>query len=162
MKAPIHSTKHYVQQTITGVAAAAVVNVQFATSVESTIANAVDEVAEGTVIKAIFVEMWIIDEGANGSAVALLEKIPSGQTSPTAANMAALGTYLNKKNVLYTTMGLTPNDGIAQPRLMTRDWFKIPKGKQRMGLGDRIVYSIRNFSAQQANICGFATYKEYS
>ncbi len=158
----VHSTKHYVQFSRSTVGTVANVNEDIALAVESTIANAVDEVAEGTLIKAIFVELWVIDAGAAGSGVVVLSKAPLGNTGPSFTQMNALGIYTNKKNIIYTHQGLFPNDGVANPRLVCARWFAIPKGKQRMGLGDSWKLSITNNSAQDLFYCGFATYKEYS
>ncbi len=158
----VHSTKHYVQFTRSTVSTVSVVNEDIARSVESTVANLVDEVAEGTLVKAVYVELWLIDAGAGGSAVVTLVKAPLANLGPTFANMNALGSYQNKKNVLFTFQGLTPNDGIANPVNVMRGWYKIPKSKQRFGLGDSLILTIANNSAQDMFYCGFATYKEYS
>ncbi len=76
--------------------------------------------------------------------------------------MTALGTFDNKKNILYTTQGLAPNDGVGQPVAVIRQWFKIPKSKQRFGLGDKIRLAIASRGDGVITYCGFATYKEYS
>ena len=135
---------------------------RFIAAVESTTANLVDEVAEGAVVKAIFVELWVLDAGNDGSCVVTISKNPLNNTGPTFVEMNGLGLYPNKKNVLYTHQGLTPNDGITAPRLVCRQWFKIPKSKQSFGLGDFLTLNIANNSGQDLFYCGFATYKEYS
>ncbi len=162
MRAPIHSQKHYVQMTLSQAGTVAVVNEQLILAVESTQANAVDEVVEGSLIKAVYVELWVQDTGNLGSAVVCLIKTPLGNLGPTFGQMNALGQYTNKKNILFTHQGLTPNDGVQGPRLVMRQWFKIPKSKQRFGLGDNLILAIANNSLQDLNYCGFATYKEYS
>ncbi len=131
-------------------------------AVESTVANAVDEVAEGTLVKAVYVEMWILDSANDGSFVITLEKLSSGQNVPSFGQMNALGTYPNKKNILYTTQGLSPNNGVGNPVPIIRQWFKIPKGKQRMGLGDELILTIANNGLNDLEFCGFFTYKELS
>ncbi len=81
----------------------------------------------------------------------------------TTGQMAALHDYDNKKNILFTAQGLlTPNDGGQVPVL--RSWYKIPKGKQRFGLADELVLSIRNNNATaiDINLCGVIIYKEYT
>ncbi len=158
----VHSTKHYVQFSLSQVATASRVNEDLAHAVESTTANLVDEVAEGTLIKAVFLELWVLDTGNDGSGVIIISKLPLDTVGPSFAAMNALGTYNNKKNILYTTQGLFPNDGIANPRVAFKGWIKIPKSKQRFGLGDRLVLTIANNSLQDLNYCGFCTYKEYS
>ncbi len=158
----VHSTKHYVQFPIDQISTGTVQSIVIADGVESTIANSATEVEEGAIVKAVFLELWLENQGNLGEFIATLTKVPEFGTGPTFAQMAALFTYSNKKNILYCTQGLTPNDGVAQPVNLIRNWFKIPKGKQRFGLGDRLILSISNTSAQDLNRCGFATYKEYS
>jgi len=131
-------------------------------AVESTIANSATEVVEGSIVKAVFIEMWLQNTGNLGAFTVTLVKVPEFGTGPTFAQHAALFTYSNKKNILYTTQGLAPDDAVQGPVNVLRTWFKIPKGKQRFGLGDRLILSISNTSAGSLNRCGFSTYKEYS
>ncbi len=162
MKAPIHSDKHYVQMTRSTATAGAANNEDLIIATEGTVANAVDEVVEGAVVKAVFVELWLLDAGAGGSFVVNLSKAPILNAGPTFTNMNSLGTYVNKKNILYTTQGLTANDGITGPIPVIRQWFKIPKSKQRFGLGDKLILTVANNGPQDLFYCGFATYKEYT
>ncbi len=138
------------------------VNEKFIEGIESTQANLVDEVAEGAIVKAIYLELWILDSANDGSFVINLCKVPILNAGPTFTNMNSLGTYVNKKNILYTTQGLTPNNGVGNPIPIIRQWFKIPKTKQRFGLGDTLVLTIANNGANTLEYCGFALYKEYS
>ncbi len=158
----VHSTKHYVQFSRGTVATVARVNLDIAIAVETTSANAVDEVGEGTSLKAVYIELWLLDSGNDGSDVTIVAKLENGALGPSFGQMNGLGTWVNKKNVLFTHQGLTPNDGIAQPFNILRSWIKIPRSKQRFGLGDRLVLTIANNSAQDLFFCGFATYKEYT
>ncbi len=160
MKPVIHSQKHYVQQSRSQVATVAITSIDILRSVEGTIANAVDEVIEGSVTKAVFVEMWLLDTANDGSFIVALEKRPSNGTPMTFAQSNALGTYSNKKNLFYVTQGLSPNNGVGNPVPIIRQWFKIPKGKQRMGLADRLVLNITNNGLNDLEFCGFFTYKE--
>jgi len=162
MRAIIHSTKHYVQQSRSEVATVAIANIDIAKSVESTTANLVDEVAEGTTIKAVFVEMWLLDSANDGSFIVSLEKLPGAAASMNFALSNALGTYANKRNLLYVTQGLSPNNGVGNPVPIIRQWFKIPKGKQRMGLGEKLRLNITNNGLNDLEFCGFFTYKELS
>ncbi len=41
-----------------------------------------------------------------------------------------------------------------------RGWVKIPKGKQRFGLGDEFIVAFESVG-EAAQLCGFSTYKEY-
>ncbi len=162
MKQIIHSVKHYVQMTRSTVPTVTRNNEDIILAVEGTVANGVDEVVEGAIVKAVYIELWVLDAGNAGSAVVVLVKNNGSAGGPTFAQMNALGTYTEKKNVLFTHQGLTPNDGIDAPRLVMRGWYKIPKSKQRFGLGDRLNLVIANNSAQDLFYCGFATYKEYT
>ncbi len=159
MKPIIHSTKHYVQQTRSQVATVAIANLDIALSVESTTANLVDEVVEGAVVKAVFIEMWILDTSADGSFVISLEKRPGGVAAMNFTNSNTLGTYNNKRNLLYVTQGLSPNNGVGNPVPIIRQWFKIPKGKQRFGLGEKLMLNITNNGLNDLEFCGFMTYK---
>ncbi len=162
MRPIVHSVKHYVQQTRSQVATVATVAIDIADSVESTLANLVDEVPEGTSIRAVYVEMWLLDTASDGSFVVTLVKNPAGVNAPTFAQTNALGTYLNKRNVLYVTQGLSPNNGVGNPVPIIRQWFKIPKGMQRMALGDKWRLTITNNGLNDLEFCGFFTYKELS
>ncbi len=160
MKAPIHSVKHYVQITRSQTATVALNTEPLVLSVESTVANAVDEVPEGSIVKAVFVELWLLDSGNDGSFNVTFAKYPGNSANMGFSNAVALGVWPNKKNILYTTQGLSPNNGVGNPVPIIRQWFKIPKGKQRMGLGDKLQLTIANFGLNNLEYCGFATYKE--
>ncbi len=122
--------------------------------------NLVTEVEEGSSIKACYVELWIrAGEVTAGSGQFVLVKIPAGAVDPTTTEMAALNNYVNKKNILVTGMGLF-NDQDADAIAVLKGWYKIPKGKQRFGLGDALI--VRIFSPTiDLHICGVAIYKEY-
>ncbi len=160
MKQIIQSTKHYVQQSRSQVATVSIVNIDISESVVMASNNLVDEVLEGSLIKAVYVEMWLLDQSNDGSFVVTLEKVNGGMPAMTFASINALGFYANKKNVFYTTQGLSANNGVGNPIPIIRQWFKIPKGKQRQGLGDKIVLNIANNGLNNLDFCGFFTYKE--
>ncbi len=162
MKAPIHSTKHYVQTSLTTVAASSIDTTVLISAVATPDKNIVSEVEEGAIVKAIFIERWILGASAGATQITTLAKFPSGQTPFSTTEMAALGSADNKKNVFYTTQGLSSNDGIAGPIPIIRQWFKIPKGKQRFGLGDTLELQTFSQAAVANDICGFALYKEYT
>ncbi len=160
MKAPIHSRKHYVQKTLTTVTAGTSDATQIAFGVNPTLANSAFEVGEGAIIKAVYVEMWARGQDTSpGSVLITLVKTPDAQT-PTFTDMTALDAYTNKKNVLYHTQGLT-NINTVDAIPFVRGWYKIPKSKQRFGLGDSL-FLMTSAQALDTNICGFAVYKEYT
>ncbi len=160
MRPIIQTTKHYVQQSRSQVATVAITNIDISHAVVMASNNLVDEVLEGALVKAVFVEMWLLDSANDGSFVITLEKVNGGMPAMTFASINALGFYANKKNVLYTTQGLSPNNAVGNPIPIIRQWFKIPKGKQRQGLGDKLVLNIANNGLNDLEFCGFFTYKE--
>ncbi len=162
MLAPIVSIKHYVQFENAVIADAARTTRVIATAVAGEATGSTDQVKEGSIIKAIYLEIWF-----KGNAVAgtedkfqfVLEKIPAGGSGVTFTTMNNLQAYNNKKNIFYVSQGVT-GDLTTQAIPIVRQWFKIPKGKQRMGLGDLLALSVSTTGAT-ANNCGFSTYKEY-
>ncbi len=164
MRPIIQSKKHFFQISQATVAQAAVSNLTFVQALEGA-PSAPEHVVEGALVKACYVELWLSQDSASvvGSYTCALLKDPGGSNTPTPGNMAALHDYTNKKNILFTAQGLlTPNDGGQVPVL--RGWYKIPKGKQRMGLGDRMRLVTRNNNATaiDINLCGVIIYKEYT
>ncbi len=158
----VHSTKHYVQNSLATILGSAKLDLVIVEAVAVGSKNDPDEVEEGNSVKAVFLEEWIrSSETSPGSFVAALYKVPGGGTGFSTANMAALHDAENKKNILWTSQGLV-NDQDADALGMMRGWYKVPKSKQRMGLGDRILLTIFAQGAIDLVICGFATYKEYS
>ncbi len=158
----VYSIKHYVQFPISQIGTGTKETLLAVSSVAVDDVNISSEVVEGSSIKAVYFEMWIQNEGTLGEFIMTITKDPVGTNGPNFGDMAALQNFTNKKNVLYTTQGLTSNDGVSGPINIIRGWIKIPKSKQRFGLGDRINMGISNVSANDLVRCGFATYKEYS
>ncbi len=163
MVAPINSTKHYVQLENTTLASGSarqsiLVN---AVAVPTVSASGVD-VTEGSTVKAIFIEHWVKSNASAGTDTKFqlaVEKVPSNQTPITFTQMNNLNTYSNKKNILFYSQGVI-GDLTTQAIPVVRNWFLVPKGKQRQGLGDRIVETLTATAAVIQN-CGFSTYKEY-
>ncbi len=164
MRAPIHSKKHIVQISQSTVAQAAHVNTTLISAQEAP-STTPSGISEGAIVKACYVEFWVSQDSASivGSYTIALYKNPGGNAPLAAATLAALHDYDNKKNILFTAQGLlTPNDGGQVP--VIRGWYKIPKGKQRFGLGDTLLVAIRNNNATaiDINFCGLSIYKEYT
>ncbi len=163
MKPTVNSSKHYIPLTNSELASAGVL--EFDIVEGKTIGNAfaaTADVREGSLVKAIFVELWCAGAGASGTDtqfVAVVLKMPSNSPSMTSTNLLNLQSYGNKKNILYTTQGVLRGlDVQAVP--IIRQWFKIPKGKQRIGLGDKFQLYLTTVGTG-LNRCGFCTYKEY-
>jgi len=161
MKPVIHSVKHYVQTSLSTVTTGAILNTSIIESVVLTSSNLANEVKEGAIVKSVFVELWVIGSVSNQFFTITIDKVPAGATPMTSAESASLFTYQNKKNILYTTQGLASNDGIAGPIPVIRQWFKIPKGKQRFGLADKLFLNVHSRGSDDLIICGFNLYKEY-
>ncbi len=165
MQAPINSIKHYVPRTNVGVNSGAILN---ETIVESVVAPATTnafEVKEGSIVKAVYIEAWIQNSGATSTINQFnvaLEKLPGNSADMTVSQSLNLGGYPNKKNILFAAQG---NQGAAEDGVggmpVLRNWVLIPKGKQRFGLGDKIVLNVTS-TGQTLNLCGISTYKEYS
>ena len=162
MQAPINSIKHYVQaeNANQGSGTRRLISVVDAVSVPTSNPG---EVHQGAIVKAVFLEYWIHSNAGNNMDVKfqmVLEKAPSGVGGISFTDMNNLHVYTNKKNILFYSQGVLGDDTTSAIPVV-RQWFKIPKGKQRFGLGDELIVSI-SATVNDINICGFATYKEYT
>jgi len=162
MKPVINSRKHYVQTTFS--------EANTLTENDETLVIAVDapattnpfNVQEGAIIKAIFWELWVLGSTQDAFFTIIFAKYPGGVNAATFTEMTDLNTWDNKKNILYTTQGLAPNESGAGPMAVYKGWIKIPKSKQRFGLGDQIKFQVASRGVGDINYCGFSTYKEYT
>ncbi len=162
MAAPIVSRKHYVHLTNSELASGGITSFNAVDAVVAPATASSEDVIEGSVVKAVHFEIWCGGRGAANADTQFfmaIEKLPTSAPAMTLAQSSNLGAYPNKKNVLYTTQGVL-GDGTTQSVPIIRDWLLIPKGKQRMGLGDRIAVTITTLG-QAMNRCGIITYKEY-
>ncbi len=161
MLAPISSRKHIVQHTVTQVPTLTVDTAVDVSSVAIQDQNAANEVAEGSVVKAVFVERWLTGTFALGSFVLMAEKSGQDNQPPTITEMTTLDAYANKKNILFTSQGLIPEDN-ANPIPVMRQWVKIPKGKQRFGKADRFRINIAAIGGESVQFCGLTIFKSYT
>ncbi len=165
MRAPINSNKHYVHQTLSTIASGAITGRSVINSVVAPATASADEVRQGAIVKAVYIEIWLLGgeaSGTNTQFTVALEKRPNGAPAMTAANIVNLGAYPNKSNVLYVTNGVLGSDQGGQGSVpVLRSWFKIPKGKQRMALSDRVVCNISAVT-NELILCGLFIYKEYT
>ncbi len=158
VKAQINSEKHILELGPGTVASAAIL-VQNLAVVSATHAVS-NEVREGSTIKAIYIELWVTsDDAAQGNSQASFEKRPSGSPALTFAQSQALNSYPNKKNLFEVHRGLIASN-VRNPTPFFSKWIAVPKGKQRMGLGDLLVLNL-NGIANGVSFCGMALYKEY-
>ncbi len=159
---PITTDKHYIPRTNTGVASGAIEVFKIAhANPRGTARTTVDDIEEGSVIRAVHLEFWLNGRGAANTTqfVLAIIKVPAGATAPTNSNLFNLQAYENKRNVLYTTQGVLSQTG-AQSVPVLRQWLLIPKGKQRMALEDKLHVCLA-VSGETINWCGIAIYKEY-
>ncbi len=164
MRAPIVSRKHIVQHTQFVVASAAVTTFDDIHAVAIQDVNTAAEVVEGSVIKAVYVEMWLTSNTSvepAGSLVMIVEKSQSANIEPSFTNMTTLDAYENKKNILYTTQGIVGSN-TANPVPFIRQWIKIPKSKQRFGLQDKLRIVVAAIGAEDLSGCGLTIYKSYT
>ncbi len=158
----VHSNKHYVQVTFSTVLTLARNAETLVNAVGRQDANVGTEVVEGSTVKAVFLELWAEGTTADQFFTFIIVKLPGGLGNPTFTEMTDLYTWDNKKNILFTSQALASNDGVGNPLPLFRGWIKIPKGKQRFGLGDTLSFLLASRGDASINYCGFATYKEYS
>ncbi len=158
MRAPINSIKHMVQVGINEVMGGTVLETTLVTAVADPSTSV--QIEQGSIVKAVYIELWVLAAGQQvGSFTFIVEKQSGGQPAPDFSDMATLHDYPNKKNILYTTQGLV-GESDANPTPILRTWVKIPKGKQRFGLGDGLRWTISSNIENQTH-CGLAIYKEY-
>ncbi len=163
IKPMVHSIKHYISSTNTSVASGAARVVVLADAILVGTPASTLEIIEGSTLKSVFIEHWIKSSATAGTSVqfsAVLEKVPANASSASVSNVANLQAYENKKNVLWHGQGVL-GDTTTQGVPILRQWFKIPKGKQRFGFGDRLVLTIVAVG-EAFRTCGSSTYKEYS
>ncbi len=162
MRPVIKSRKHYVQFPINQVATGVVENMLLIEAVAVSAKNISREVEEGAIVKACYIELWLQNQSNLGHTVVIISKQNELGLGATFAEMATLDTWTNKKNILFTHEGLTTNDSQGPPLPVLHGWYKIPKSKQRFGLGDILSITVSNPSSNSLDRCGFATFKEYT
>ncbi len=159
MRPVVNAIKHYVHTPSTGIASAGILAQKVITTVVKGAArSSPDVVEEGAIIKAVYVEWWCKADTSGFTVESAIIKLPSGAVGPTATELGNLGAYLNKKNVFEFHQGLAPAGD--QTLALFRHWIKIPKGKQRFGLGDSLKV-FTTFTGSAGDVCGVYIYKEY-
>ncbi len=161
MKAIINSEKHIVQQSLTVVQEQTKSQVVLVSAVAAP--SGPTEVTVGSVVKAIWCEYWLMGESTQPcTATWIIEKVQNSDAAATQAQMQALHSYTNKRNIFKMGQGLI-GDSNTNPIPVIREWVKIPKGKQRMALGDILSFNVSAIGEADngLEICGFALYKEY-
>ncbi len=119
------------------------------------------DVWEGAKIFQCYIELWLNGLGTTNPAKFQLcvVKLSAGQTAPDFADMNNLTAYAGKKNILFTTQGILGRGGNQSVPIL-REWYKIPKGKQRFGLGDSVI-ALLAVTSESIQSCGLVIFKEY-
>ncbi len=162
MLAPIVSIKHILNIENASIASAAKRSVQLIQGVAQTAVTAEGDVVEGSIVKAVYIELWFKSNSVAGTEnkfQLVIEKVTGDQVPITFAQMNTLMGYPNKKNVLHCAQGVT-GDLSTNSIPIFRGWLKIPKGKQRFGLDDELFANISATGAA-ADTCGLCIFKEY-
>ncbi len=159
---PIHSKKHLLQQGVTNIASGALETIVIARADDAPTNASPAEVAVGSIIKAVYIEMWLRGDTGTGvsNVQASFEKIENAGTTMTFTQSTLLNIYPNKSNVFYVTQGLLSGGDNESPLPFLRGWFKVPKGFQRMALGDSLVLNMSAF-VHAIDRCGIFIFKEY-
>ena len=159
MRPTINTEKHYNQESVFTVGAGAISNRIIAVAVVVPSGTSDNEIRQGAIISAVYIEMWLTsDDALQASSIVTLEKVNGNAPLMAAGESAALNVYPNKKNIFHTQMGLIPPN-VQHPLGSVKGWFKIPKGKQRFGLGDRLLLNV-HAQSNGLQACGFFIYKE--
>ncbi len=158
----INSEKHYVAQSLDTVDDNTIKSRAIASAAVNP--STQQQVRVGSSIKALYIELWLLAASSQPVfQITTIEKIVAGADTMTTEQASNLHTYPNKKNILFTTQGLV-GDANSNPIPVLRQWIKIPKGKQRMGLGDTFYINVAARGEAGGNnleMCGMFIYKEY-
>ncbi len=162
MKAPINSVKHVVQRSL-AITEEQTISLEIIGQVVDQQATLPAHIVVGAIVKAVWCEYWILGESSQPCTCTWsLEKIVAGAAAMTQAQGQNIHDYPNKKNIFKMGQGVI-GDSNSNPIPIIREWVKIPKGKQRFGLGDSLVMNISCIGEADNGLesCGFALYKEY-
>ncbi len=160
---PLHTVKHIVQQTTGEVTVGTIDNIDVIETVELSAVADANHVPSGSVIKAVYVEIWLNGEAtspAEPQFIFTVEKVQNGAAAMTFAQGNAMMAYTNKRNVLFISQGILGPEG-NQSVPIHRGWIKIPKGKQRFALGDHLFVNISSVT-HDIQRCGVFIYLEKS
>ncbi len=155
---PVKSVKHEVTWSNLVQDASAIQEEILAVGTSPSALNAASEVDIGSSVKFVYIEVNIAANTITNPKVIHLKVqiIPNGITAITPAQYFST----DRKNILQRGMEMLPKDvGTVFKRIIP---VKIPRGKSRFSVGDKLSFIYVASSAEAINICGFAIYKEYS
>ncbi len=161
VKPMINSEKRIVQITLSNVTALAVGGQTVVNCVQDVNTADPTEVSPGTVVKAIYAELWLLGTGQQpNTSMVFFEKRPANAPVIDFAGAQNTNAYFNKKNILEMHQGLI-GDANTNPVPFFRGWIKIPKGKQRFGLGDKFGFIVSAIT-EDVQFCGLIIFKAYN
>ena len=156
----INSRKHIVQVPIATVVDTAIANILIAECKQDVTVSLGREIQVGAIVKAVYIEMWVVGEGNNTVSTNItFQKLPAGSPDMLPADATNLHSYEGKNDIYYISQGVI-GDTNSNPVPFLRGWYKIPKSKQRMANGQKLVLNIRSL-ANDTQFCGLFIYKEY-
>ncbi len=155
---PVKTVKHEVTWSNLAQDASALQEIILAVGTSPSALNAASEVDIGSSVKSIFFEINLSANVITNPKVLhwKVQFIPNGitRTAPTAYFTS------DRRNILHRGMEMLPKDvGTVFKRVFV---VKIPRGKSRISVGDKISFVYQSTSAEAINSCGFAIYKEFS
>jgi len=161
MRAVINSEKRILQVTLSSVATGTTGYQTLVKAEQSVGSTDPTSVAAGSVVKAVYLELWIL-AGAQQPATTttIVYKLATGADNPSSVDMGNLNAWVGKKNILESHQGLV-GDANSNPIPFYRGWIKIPKGKQRFGLGDQLNFAVKSIT-DSVEFCGIAIFKVYN
>ncbi len=109
MVAPINSIKHVLNLENTTLASGSVRSVQCVQAVAQTAVSNIADVVEGSIVKAVYLELWFKSNAAAGTDdkfQLIVEKVIGNQVPITFTQMNNIMTYPNKKNIFFMTQGV--------------------------------------------------------
>ncbi len=155
---PINSRKEIFDKTDLGVAASTNTDAIVMDTLDD-YAGAVNTCATGSVIKSVYI-FW---QGINDSVVSNIDmyimKCPS-DVFDSRPVPGITGGNNKRKYVLHEEKGIPGHVNAGAPPITFRGVIRIPRGRQRMGEGDKIFLRYRSASA--ANFCVKAITKVFN
>ncbi len=148
----IHTRKEIVDTTLLGVAAATISTVVVATVVND-YTGGVGDVETGSKIKWIYLFIQCLATAGTANVDFYVSKNPPATT----AVPGATGGDLFRKYILHEEKGIPGNAADGAYPLTFKGVVKIPKGRQRMAEGDKILVVIRGTDIH--NACVKCIYK---
>lgn len=153
MRPVIHTRKEVVDSTLLGVSAGTTSAVTVAESVND-YTGSVGDVEVGSVITSIYAFIQMLPTTTTENVDFYVIKKPSGIANPTPG---AVGGDLARKYVLHEEKGIPGNAADGAYPLTFKGVVKIPKGRQRMAEGDKILVVLRGVGI--SNSCLKVIYK---